>query len=36
MLPRTPHNALDVGPETGRMLSTSIVEVELPLSTFIG
>jgi quercetin dioxygenase-like cupin family protein len=25
--PRTPHNALDVGPETGQMLSTYIVEV---------
>jgi quercetin dioxygenase-like cupin family protein len=36
MLPRTPQNVLDVGPETGRMLSTSIVEVELPLSTFTG
>ncbi len=36
MLPRTPHNALDVGPETGWMLSTSIVEVGQPLSTFIG
>ena len=31
--PRTPHNALDVGPETGRMLSTYIVEVGQPLST---
>src|ERR1700712_1308286 len=27
MPPRTPHNALDVGPETGMMLSTYIVEV---------
>src|SRR5436190_10059490 len=25
--PRTPHNALDLGPETGRMLSTYLVEV---------
>ena len=25
--PRVPHNALDLGPETGRMLSTYIVEV---------
>src|SRR5689334_6175724 len=25
--PRTPHNALDLGPETGQMLSTYIVEV---------
>ena len=34
--PRTPHNALDVGPETGRMLSTYIVEVGQPLATLIG
>lgn len=34
MPPRTPHNALDVGPETGQMLSTYIVEVGLPLATF--
>lgn len=32
--PGTPHNALDLGPETGRMLSTYIVEVDQPLSTF--
>jgi len=32
--PRTPHNALDVGPETGQMLSTYIVEVGQPLATF--
>ncbi len=32
--PRTPHNALDLGPETGQMLSTYIVEVGQPLSTF--
>ena len=32
--PRTPHNALDIGPETGRMLSTYIVEVGQPLATF--
>lgn len=32
--PRTPHNALDVGPETGMMLSTYIVEVDQPLATF--
>ena len=32
--PRVPHNALDLGPETGRMLSTYIVEVDQPLSTF--
>jgi quercetin dioxygenase-like cupin family protein len=34
MPPRTPHNALDVGPDTGQMLSTYIVEVEEPLATF--
>jgi quercetin dioxygenase-like cupin family protein len=33
--PRTPHNALDIGPETGRMLSTYIVEVGQPLATFV-
>jgi quercetin dioxygenase-like cupin family protein len=33
--PRTPHNALDVGTETGRMLSTYIVEVGQPLATFV-
>jgi quercetin dioxygenase-like cupin family protein len=33
--PRTPHNALDVGPESGRMLSTYIVEVGQPLATFV-
>jgi quercetin dioxygenase-like cupin family protein len=32
--PRTPHNALDLGPDTGRMLSTYIVEVGEPLTTF--
>ncbi len=32
--PRTPHNALDLGPDTGRMLSTYIVEVDQPLSAF--
>ena len=32
--PRTPHNALDLGPETGQMLSTYIVEVGQPLSSF--
>jgi quercetin dioxygenase-like cupin family protein len=32
--PRTPHNALDLGPETGRMLSTYIVEVGQPIATF--
>jgi quercetin dioxygenase-like cupin family protein len=34
MPPRTPHNALDLGPETGQMLSTYIVEVDQPLATF--
>ena len=34
--PRTPHNALDVGPETGQMLSTYIVEVGESLATFTG
>jgi len=34
MPPRTPHNALDVGPETGMMLSTYIVEIDEPLATF--
>lgn len=33
--PRTPHNAKDVGPETGRMLSTYIVETGEPLSTLV-
>lgn len=32
--PRTPHNALDLGPETGRMLSTYLVEVGEPVATF--
>ena len=34
MPPRTPHNALDLGPETEMMLSTYIVEAEEPLATF--
>lgn len=34
MPPRTPHNALDVGPETGMMLSTYIVEVGAPIAEF--
>jgi quercetin dioxygenase-like cupin family protein len=33
--PRTPHNARDVGPETGRMLSTYIVETGQPIATFV-
>ena len=36
MPPRTPHNATDVGTETGQMLSTYIVEVGPPLATFTG
>jgi oxalate decarboxylase/phosphoglucose isomerase-like protein (cupin superfamily) len=35
MPPRTPHNALDVGPGTGQMLSTYIVEAGQPLATFV-
>ena len=34
MPPRTPHNATDLGPETGRMLSTYIVEVGEPIARF--
>jgi quercetin dioxygenase-like cupin family protein len=33
--PRTPHNARDLGPETGRMLSTYIVEPGQSLATFV-
>ena len=33
--PRTPHNARDLGPETGRMLSTYIVETGQPSATFV-
>jgi quercetin dioxygenase-like cupin family protein len=33
--PRIPHNALDLGPETGRMLSTYLVETGQPLATFV-
>ena len=32
--PHAPHNARDVGPETGLMLSTYIVEAGQPLATF--
>jgi quercetin dioxygenase-like cupin family protein len=35
MTPRLPHNALDIGPDTGKMLSTYIVEVGQPLATFV-
>jgi len=33
--PGTPHNARDVGPGTGRMLSTYLVEVGQPLATLV-
>ena len=33
--PRTPHNATDLGPEVGQMLSTYLVEVGEPVSTFV-
>jgi quercetin dioxygenase-like cupin family protein len=33
--PRTPHNARDIGPESGRMLSTYIVETGQPLSVLV-
>ena len=33
--PNTPHNAKDVGTETGKMLSTYIVDADKPLSTFV-
>jgi quercetin dioxygenase-like cupin family protein len=32
--PRTPHNATDLGPDTGLMLSTYIVETGEPIATF--
>src|SRR5437763_15716920 len=32
--PRTPHNARDLGPGTGQMLSTYIVEIGEQLATF--
>jgi quercetin dioxygenase-like cupin family protein len=35
MPPGTPHNALDLGPDTGMMLSTYIVEADEPLATFV-
>lgn len=34
MPPRTPHNATDLGPDSGQMLSTYIVEVGEALATF--
>jgi quercetin dioxygenase-like cupin family protein len=33
--PRTPHNATDLGPDTGLMLSTYLVESGQPLATFV-
>ena len=33
--PGTPHNALDLGPDTGKMLSTYIVDREKPLASFV-
>jgi quercetin dioxygenase-like cupin family protein len=33
--PRTPHNARDLGPGTGRMLSTYLVEIGAPLVTLV-
>ena len=33
--PRTPHNATDLGPDMGVMLSTYIVEIGQPLATFV-
>lgn len=33
--PNTPHNARDIGPEAGRMLSTYIVQSGQPLSAFV-
>lgn len=35
MPPRTPHNARDLGPETGMMLSTYIVDPAEPLASFV-
>jgi quercetin dioxygenase-like cupin family protein len=32
--PDTPHNALDLGPDTGQMLSTYIVETGQPIARF--
>ncbi|HEX6713107.1 MAG TPA: cupin domain-containing protein [Thermoleophilaceae bacterium] len=34
MAPRTPHHATDLGPGTGRMLSTHIVETGEPIAKF--
>lgn len=35
MPPGTPHNALDLGPDTGRMLSTYIVDPAQALASFV-
>ena len=34
--PHTPHNATDLGPGVGQMLSTYLVEADEPLSTVLG
>jgi quercetin dioxygenase-like cupin family protein len=34
--PRTPHNAIDLGPGLGRMLSTYIVDTGEPLASIVG
>ena len=34
--PRTPHNARDLGPGTGEMLSTYLVEIGSPIATLVG
>src|SRR3954452_24506264 len=34
--PGTPHNALDLGPGTGHMLSTYLVDPDQPLATLTG
>jgi quercetin dioxygenase-like cupin family protein len=34
--PQTPHNALDLGPGVGRMLSTYLVDPQQPLATLTG
>lgn len=33
--PRQPHNATDLGPDTGRMLSTYLVEIGKPLAVLV-
>jgi quercetin dioxygenase-like cupin family protein len=33
--PRTAHNATDLGPDVGRMLSTYLVAIGEPLATFV-